>query len=370
MPSTVDAWHFARRELAQRYIDAFRAGLSSARALFARRRMGKTEFLLKDLLPQAEQDGFTCVYVNLWECRGAPLAGIATAVTQQLAARRNPLARLVGKGPHVRGVKLTVLGAGVDARLDDAEVDPTLAQVWQRIDAHPRPILLMIDEAQVLASAEHLAVASALRGGLDVRKERVKVVFTGSSEHTLRGMFGKSSQPFYNWAPVEPFPLLDNLFVSHMVRRANDILRPELHLPDERAQQAFLALKSSPEVFRRFLDAYLLNPFAGVEAAQEAARESTYSDDGFAAAWDSLRPMDRLVLQFVAAGRKGITGKAALREFGQALGIGPAQLHAVNNSLARLMDLKRQILVNVERGEYQFEDLHFQEWVLLEHPPG
>jgi len=37
-------WHFARPLLANSYLDLFEMGLTSARGLFARRRMGKTEF--------------------------------------------------------------------------------------------------------------------------------------------------------------------------------------------------------------------------------------------------------------------------------------------------------------------------------------
>jgi hypothetical protein len=39
-----DPWHFARPELARAYLQSFELGLTSARGLFARRRMGKSEF--------------------------------------------------------------------------------------------------------------------------------------------------------------------------------------------------------------------------------------------------------------------------------------------------------------------------------------
>ena len=40
-------WHFARPALAKKYLNLFDVGLTAARSLFARRRMGKTEFLKK-----------------------------------------------------------------------------------------------------------------------------------------------------------------------------------------------------------------------------------------------------------------------------------------------------------------------------------
>lgn len=59
-------------------------------------------------------------------------------------------------------------------------------------------IILIIDEAQVLAYEENSKFAHALRAALDIRKEHIKVIFAGSSENTLRKMFGMPSEPFYN----------------------------------------------------------------------------------------------------------------------------------------------------------------------------
>ena len=66
-----------------------------------------------------------------------------------------------------------------------------------------RATLILIDEAQNLADARHDSLAASLRAGLDIRKDAVKVIFTGSSEGALRRMFSRIRQPFYNWAPIE-----------------------------------------------------------------------------------------------------------------------------------------------------------------------
>jgi hypothetical protein len=51
-----DPWHYPRPELASKYLQVFDVGLSSARALFAKRRMGKSEFLEQDLIPHCGAD--------------------------------------------------------------------------------------------------------------------------------------------------------------------------------------------------------------------------------------------------------------------------------------------------------------------------
>jgi len=78
--SVLTSWHFARPALAEHHLQAFHLGLISATALHARRRMGKTEFLTKDLTPAAEKKGYTVGYCNLWQEDQDPTAAIAEAI--------------------------------------------------------------------------------------------------------------------------------------------------------------------------------------------------------------------------------------------------------------------------------------------------
>jgi hypothetical protein len=50
MDGPKDIWHFAHPLLAKQYLGKFDLGLISARALFAKRRMGKSTFLDQDLI--------------------------------------------------------------------------------------------------------------------------------------------------------------------------------------------------------------------------------------------------------------------------------------------------------------------------------
>lgn len=52
-----DQWHFSRQELASQTLPVLSSGPAQALTLFAPRRTGKTEFLLKDLAPLAEESG-------------------------------------------------------------------------------------------------------------------------------------------------------------------------------------------------------------------------------------------------------------------------------------------------------------------------
>ena len=67
-----DPWHYPRPKLAEKYLKVFDIGLIAAQGLFAKRRMGKSEFLEKDLLPAAQEHGYLTAYVNLWDARKHP----------------------------------------------------------------------------------------------------------------------------------------------------------------------------------------------------------------------------------------------------------------------------------------------------------
>ena len=95
--------------------------------------------------------------------------------------------------------------ASLEAELteDPRIAGPALSELLRSFDRADRTLLLVLDEAQVLASPVHSDLAHSLRAGLDIRKQTIKVVFAGSSETSLRRMFGRATEPFYNWAPIE-----------------------------------------------------------------------------------------------------------------------------------------------------------------------
>ena len=59
-----DPWHFPRTELTKQILGMFETGLASSLTFFAPRRMGKTEFLRKDITPLAEQLGWRVFYFS------------------------------------------------------------------------------------------------------------------------------------------------------------------------------------------------------------------------------------------------------------------------------------------------------------------
>jgi hypothetical protein len=367
MSDVKDPWHFARPELAKAYLNGFDLGLTAARGLFARRRMGKSEFLKHDLLPAAVRDGYLAAYTNLWDATDHPGQALATAIllaTRPKGLRKfwedlnAPIRKLSGGGKLPLGIEGTV-------ELELAEKEkiavPAIQAALQAADKAHRRLLLVIDEAQVLAAPEHLQLAHALRAGLDIRKPGVKVLFAGSSEAALREMFSRAAAPFYNWAPVEPFPLLGREFVGAMVKQLAKVAKHPLKLDD--ALQAYAALKETPEFFRWYIERYVMYQSQGADQALAYTKARVHDDTSYAKSWKELSRADRAVLLMAARGVQDLYGGAALKQLQQMLGSDEATTNVPRASIRRLTGPKLQLMARVDHGVYRFEDPEFQTWV-------
>jgi len=364
--TTRDPWHFARPELARRYLRTFQIGLISAQALFAPRRMGKSEFLEQDMIPAAQESGLLTAYLNLWDARENPRAALINALAR--AGSPRGIAALVKKlRSPVKKVKASAGVSGIAEGSFEAELadDPTsgalaLSDSLRVVDHSTRKLLLILDEAQVLASPIHSDLAHSLRAGLDIRKQTINVVFAGSSESSLRRMFGRATEPFYNWAPIEPFERLGAEFVAAMTRKINQLSR--YPLSEREALRAFDALKRTPEFFRRYLQRYLAYAELGSRAALDDTVAHVFNDAGYNAMWSRLLPADRAILTALAQGVSDLHSLPARRRLGSELGLGkPASLDTPRNALLRLQ--KEELVLKVEHGRYQIQDEGFLEWL-------
>jgi hypothetical protein len=367
MSSLKDPWHFARPELARSYLDGFDLGLTAARGLFARRRMGKTEFLKHDLLPAAARAGYLAAYTNLWDSTDHPGQALASAIllaTQPKGLRRfwldlnSPIRKLTGTGKLPMGIE-----GSVELELDEKEkmAVPAIQAALQAADKTRKRLLLVIDEAQVLGMPNHSKLAHALRAGLDIRKPGVKVLFAGSSEAALRDMFSRPAAPFYNWAPVEPFPLLGLEFVAAMVKQLAKVAKHPLKLDE--AQRAYKALKETPEFFRWYIERYVMYQGQGAEEALAHTQARVHDDTGYARQWKELGRADRAVLLLAARGVQDLYGTAALKQLQRLLGSEDVTMNLRRASIRRLTGARLQHLARVDHGAYRFEDQEFQTWV-------
>lgn len=333
--------------------------------------MGKTEFLRRDLMPSAVEHGYLTAYTNLWDNRISPETALVAALSDALEPK-GAAAMLSRLRAPVKKMKASAKIPGgfegsLEAELEKAGVDRTAAlhEVLKQLDRTKKPLLLVIDEAQVLAGADHSDFAHALRAALDIRKDRVKVIFAGSSETTLRAMFARASEPFFNWAPLEPFPLLGDEFVAFTVKLLNSMARQKLTL--EQGMRAFDELHRTPEFFKRFIERYMLYQPQGDVAALAYTKASVFSDEHSLAHWRKLKPADRAILYLLARGESDLHSSATLEKLGTMLGK-PATRNTTAHALRRL--LADNVVTRLAMGDYRIEDEAFAEWVRKRQEPA
>ncbi|MGH8170692.1 MAG: hypothetical protein ACRETJ_09175 [Steroidobacteraceae bacterium] len=241
-----------------------------------------------------------------------------------------------------------------------APVTPDITELIRGFDRPNRRMLMILDEAQVLAESAHSDLAHSLRASLDGRKQNIKVVFAGSSEATLRRMFGRATEPFYNWAPVEPFELLGEDFVQAMVAKVNRLSKYPLAQQD--ALAAFEALKRTPEFFRRYLGHYLAYADLGAESALLDTKGHVFNDANFSGTWNRLLPADRAVLLLIISEVTDLFSDASRRRLSEALGLeGAVSKNVPQQALRRLRDA--DLVLRMDYGDYRIQDDAFAEWV-------
>jgi hypothetical protein len=176
-------------------------------------------------------------------------------------------------------------------------------------------------------------------------------------------MFGRSTEPFYNWAPLEPFELLGEDFVRAMVAQVNRLSK--YPLADNDALAAFEALKRTPEFFRRYLSRYLAYADLGAKAALIDTQAHVFNDLNFVNVWHGLLPADRELLRLIVSGVTDLFSESSRRRLGAALGLNETVAKNVpQKSLRRLQDA--ELVLRMAHGDYRLQDDAFAEWLRSE----
>lgn len=354
---TTDPWHFSRTELAAQVLGMFNTGLSSALTFFAPRRMGKTEFLRKDIMPAAEAAGWSVFYYSFLDADASAQA-FAAAIADFVKGD-GWLSRTFGRVGKVSGGAAGI-SAGVEIK--DAAPDDIKAVVARLAERNKRSLLLL-DEVQALATPGQASFVAALRTALDMHKDNVKVIFTGSSREGLRRMFSQANAPFFHFGQNLSFPSLDKRFTDHLA----DMFRKTTtrSLDADALWQAFREMGDSPQLARALVERMALQPGVSIEAGKEALVSDINSSRNFAHDWQKCSGLERLLLKAIASGVGELYGVAHRERLAQALGVPDVGVSSVQSALRSMM--RRGLVYKSEgRSNHEIEDSMFKEWLLTE----
>ncbi|GGO76730.1 hypothetical protein GCM10011348_04630 [Marinobacterium nitratireducens] len=364
--SVID-WHYPRRELAERYLQGVTQGIMNRIALLGVRRVGKTEFLLRDFCPLALEQGYLPIYANLWaspehphetiiEALKAALSGLKDRkrIKSVLASEVKKLEvgnSLIGKMGFEFNSPLPIIAPGVLTH-----VGQLLSQLVETPNCRP---LLVIDEIQHLAESPAFhPLQGTLRTAFDLHGHKLPVVYAGSSRNGMQAMFADDKMPFYNSAYMVEFPAMG----EELVRHCCDILRTrfELHYDVREITDVFTRqFDNSPFWLSKLIQHLVMNQCSVREAA-DLVQDQLVLDGGFEQLVQKLNATDRAVLTLIRERCNRLYAEDTLKLIKERFGLSVK----VSGITASLKKLKRQRLISqMGRSDYLIENAGFVEYL-------
>ena len=119
----------------------------SSLTFFAPRRMGKTEFLRKDITPLAEQLGWRVFYFSFLDA-GLHSEGQFVKALDEFSQQNG----LIGKANHwiknIGSLSTEVAGVKAEVTLAQGQVNSSILSSITKLAQQGKPILLLLDEIQ------------------------------------------------------------------------------------------------------------------------------------------------------------------------------------------------------------------------------
>lgn len=361
-------WHFPRKELAERYMNAFATGITGALALFAPRKMGKTEFVLLDLAPEAESRGYQVAYCSFWNLQDNPAKALRMSLEnmQKKGNWTDKWASYVGKttselSANIAGASFKLKSEVPKANEDDLiEIINTFDQIARK----GKKVLILCDEVQHLADEKHSALVATLRTQFDQHRNILHVVFTGSSRDGLQRMFRDRRTPMFHAAQQVDFPLLGAEFVSFMLNAFEEASQHSLNL--SQAIRIFSKMNYNPSLFHHLLRHMVIAGLWDIEEGFQHFNELVDVTADYTALWNLCKPIDQAVLKhLVSESTTGLYSDETRIEIGNEIGVESVSIKAIQHSIDRLRS--NQIIFSAGRGVWVFEDMTFCDWILEEN---
>lgn len=367
---TID-WHYPRKDLTENVLVAYETGLSNTLTLFAPRRMGKTEFVLYDLIPAAVERGYVPVYVSFWDNKDDPAVALMNALKTTLnestwwrrATQGLTAGKISMKASATGGIEGAVEAGFKEPKALDSDTLIALRAVFHSlINKHDR-ILLCLDEVQHLATKPAFEnLIFFLRTILDENRKSVRVIYTGSSRDDLRKLFSKRKAALFQSSSQLELPELGAAFVEHMRHCYMQASGREFSMRDGMA--AFHSLNHVPSQFRSVLEIMTLSGHSDIMSTAALERDNQIEDSNYPEIWRSLKSIDQAILSWIARGGDSLYQDPCKEFVARHLGIDSPQVqtHTIQNSVNRL---RRHYLSLLSHGSYDFEDANFRDWIQM-----
>ena len=356
-----DPLNFSRTALAQQILLGFEERLQVSVTLFAPRRKGKTQFILQDLKPMAEERGFLVAYADLWSMQESPEGAICAALAEALN-EADLAARLKAWWSRPKrnvksakgGLNIGASELGANGEIEMAEpIASGIHDLYERFRIAGRgKAILIVDEVQHLATKPTFdTFCAAFRALLNASQYEVFAVFTGSSQDGLTSMFKRNKAPFYQYGTQLKFPELGRELAEHFgvlyQSRTGDAWDVNL------AFDRYVARGMMPAYLRQLYVKCLTEGRSIAEADREVW-ESMIDIGQFEAILDDLSPLDHFLLRRILTSSPLYSDEArqqAAQEVGLLVPPSTAQIQACLERMRR-----RDLVANLAHGDWIIEE--------------
>ena len=371
---TPDDLTFKRNELATFYCDNLEGKtIGNARSglfLAAPRRVGKSTFLLEDLIPEAQLRGWVTVYVDLWlDKKVDPFLLITEAIKQSIIAHKGNLSKLAKK---IQLQKISILKTiELDFSKPGMPENVTLTDLLKDlIELSGKSVLLIIDEAQhALTTPDGINAMFALKSARDQlnlshRSQKLMLVLTGSNRDKLAQLVIKKDQPFFG-SDITPFPLLDKHYADFFTERANRSLVTNNKFDKNSVWEAFQLVGHRPEILSKIMGATILRNEA--QSFSKLLHEDAFIWQNqiwreFENAFNHLTPLQRTILTLLIEQHRAWSpfSEESMQYYKKMTHQDNLSVSSVQAAIQSLRD--QELIWQSHRGGYALEDQSFEAW--------
>jgi hypothetical protein len=366
--------YFFRPELARQTAEQLLGGGIFGRPclfLCAARRTGKSNFLMRDLIPALEDKGAKVLYLDLWADKTVdPKELIAITIANALAEAQGVIAKAakaVGLNKvSIKGVEFTLaeVGHAKGATLSDA-----LQELQEKVDV---PVVLIVDEAQhAIRTRSGMDAMFALKSARDTLNARGNhkfcLVMSGSDRDKLLRLVHGNSAPFFG-SHIDAMRLLGLDFTSHLAGQLVQEM-PALDIDNDRFAASFDRFDNRPEEFLKAINT-VVGPFGSGRGGKfhealdrEADNYEATRAGEYLAAYESLTKLQRAVLTRVLSNSHDgrFFTADALAEYSKAHGR-KVLAGSARGAIEKLRAIDPPLIWKSERGDYAAEDSGMRRW--------
>ncbi|MDO8954950.1 MAG: hypothetical protein Q7V63_08895 [Gammaproteobacteria bacterium] len=253
----------------------------------------------------------------------------------------------------------TGVGGSIELR-DPRKIEYDLKELLNEI-AKKTKLLLLMDEVQTLAEAKNANLIAGFRTGLDINKDKIKVIFTGSSQSALRRMFSQSKAPLFHFGQNIDFPKLDRGFTDHLA----DIFKTvTTHTLDKSLLwTAFEEFQQVTQLARSLAERLALNPSLKIDEAKEQLLTEISDDRKYVETWEVISNLEQVMLVLIAKGDKGLFSASTKSNIAKQLGIQKIELSTIQSSIRTLT--RKNLIGQQDRSNYFVDDPNFKSWIMM-----